>query len=79
VLAVYLPWPTLSGWRILLVLIFAAAIFEPLQFVADGRHPNVHDVVVKSFGADFGAIAGYIVMAMLDSSPSGVGRLVGLG
>lgn len=46
-------------WLIVLALSLAAAILEPLQFVAAGRHPSLRDVEVKSLGAAVGAAVGY--------------------
>jgi VanZ family protein len=43
------------------VLSLAAVLFEPLQFIAAGRHPAFRDVEFKSLGAVIGAIAGYAV------------------
>ena len=48
-------------WLIVLALSLAAAIFEPLQFIAAGRHPSLRDVEFKSLGAAIGAAAGYAV------------------
>jgi hypothetical protein len=46
-------------WVIVLMLSLAAVIFEPLQFIAAGRHPGLRDVGFKSLGAALGAAAGY--------------------
>lgn len=46
-------------WLIVLALSLAATIFEPLQFIAAGRHPRFSDVEFKSLGAAIGATAGY--------------------
>ena len=46
-------------WLIVLALSLAAAMFEPLQFIAAGRHPSLHDVEVKALGAALGAVIGY--------------------
>ena len=43
----------------MLTLSLAAAIIEPLQFIAAGRHPSLRDVEFKSLGAAIGAAAGY--------------------
>jgi hypothetical protein len=48
-------------WLIVLSLCFAAAIFEPLQLIAAGRHPSLRDVAFKSLGAAIGAAAGYAI------------------
>lgn len=48
-------------WLIVLTLSLAAALFEPLQFIAAGRHPSLRDVEFKSLGAAIGAAAGYSV------------------
>jgi hypothetical protein len=48
-------------WAILGILVCATALLEPLQFLALGRHPSFHDVVVKSAGATTGAIIGYLL------------------
>lgn len=48
-------------WLIVLSLSLAAALFEPLQFIAAGRHPSLHDVEVKSLGAAIGAAIGYAI------------------
>ncbi len=48
-------------WLIVLTLSLTAAIFEPLQFIAAGRHPSLRDVGFKSLGAAIGAAAGYAV------------------
>ena len=47
-------------WLIVLALWLAAALFEPLQFIAAGRHPSLRDVAIKSLGATIGAVAGYV-------------------
>ena len=46
-------------WMVVLTLSLAAVIFEPLQFIAAGRHPSLRDVQFKSLGAAIGAAAGY--------------------
>jgi hypothetical protein len=46
-------------WLIVLTLSLAAAIVEPLQFIAAGRHPSFRDVEFKSLGAAIGAAFGY--------------------
>ena len=48
-------------WLIVLALSLAAAMFEPLQFIAAGRHPSLHDVEIKSLGAATGAATGYAI------------------
>ena len=48
-------------WLIVLTLSLAAAIFEPLQFIAAGRHPSLRDVEFKWLGTAFGAAVGYAV------------------
>ena len=48
-------------WLIVLTLSLAAAIFEPLQFIAAGRHPSLRDVELKSLGAAIGAAVGYAI------------------
>ena len=48
-------------WLIVLTLSLTAVIFEPLQFIAAGRHPNLRDVEFKSLGAAIGAAAGYVI------------------
>jgi hypothetical protein len=48
-------------WLIVLALSLAAAMFEPLQFIAAGRHPSLRDVAFKSLGAAIGAAAGYAI------------------
>ena len=56
----------------MLSLALAAAIFEPLQFIAVGRHPSLRDVGFKSLGAAFGAAAGYAVASvtgLMDNPP----------
>jgi hypothetical protein len=47
-------------WIVVLALCGAAAVLEPLQFFALGRHPSAHDVFVKSAGATIGAVVGFI-------------------
>jgi hypothetical protein len=49
-------------WLIVLALSLAAVIFEPLQFIAAGRHPSLRDVEFKSLGAAIGAAAGYVIV-----------------
>ena len=46
-------------WLIVLSLSLAAAIVEPLQLIATGRHPSFRDVEFKSLGAAIGAAFGY--------------------
>jgi hypothetical protein len=46
-------------WLIVLTLSLTAAIVEPLQFIAAGRHPSLRDVEYKSLGAVLGAVLGY--------------------
>jgi hypothetical protein len=48
-------------WLIVLALSLAAVLFEPLQFIAAGRHPAFRDVEYKSLGAAIGAIVGYAI------------------
>lgn len=48
-------------WLIVLALSLAAALFEPLQFIAAGRHPSLRDVEFKSLGAAIGAAVGYAI------------------
>ncbi|QWG20770.1 VanZ family protein [Bradyrhizobium sediminis] len=48
-------------WLIVLALSLAAALFEPLQFIAAGRHPSLRDVELKSLGAAIGAAVGYVI------------------
>lgn len=48
-------------WLIVLALSLAAALFEPLQYIAAGRHPSLRDVEFKSLGAAIGATFGYAV------------------
>ena len=58
-------------WLIVLTLSLAAAIVEPLQFIAAGRHPSLRDVEFKSLGAAVGAAIGYAiawVTGLIDSS-----------
>jgi hypothetical protein len=51
-------------WLIVLTLSLAAASFEPLQFIAAGRHPSLRDVEFKSLGAAIGAAAGYALASV---------------
>lgn len=51
-------------WLIVLTLSLAAAVFEPLQYIAAGRHPSLHDVEFKSLGAAMGAVVGYAVASV---------------
>jgi len=51
-------------WLIVLTLSLAAAIVEPLQFLAAGRHPSFRDAAFKSLGATIGAAAGYAVASV---------------
>lgn len=46
-------------WLVVLTLSATAAIFEPLQFIAAGRHPSFRDVEFKSLGVAIGAVFGY--------------------
>lgn len=64
-------WPR-RFWLIVLTLSLAAAIFEPLQFIAAGRHPSLRDVAYKSLGAAIGATFGYAVASvtgLMDEPP----------
>jgi hypothetical protein len=51
-------------WLIVLALSLTAAAFEPLQFMAAGRHPSLRDVEFKSLGVVIGAVAGYAIAAV---------------
>jgi len=51
-------------WLIVLALSVTAAIVEPLQFIAAGRHPSFRDVEFKSLGVAIGAVVGYAVAAL---------------
>lgn len=51
-------------WLIVLALSLAAAVFEPLQFIAVGRHPSLRDAELKSLGAAIGAAVGYAVSSV---------------
>ena len=51
-------------WLVVLALSLAAAMFEPLQFIAAGRHPSLHDVGFKSLGAVMGAAVGYVIASV---------------
>ena len=55
-----LAYPT-RLWAVIFVLICSAAVLEPLQFFAMGRHPSLRDVMVKSAGVATGAITGYLL------------------
>ena len=59
-------------WLIVLTLSLTAAIVEPLQFIAAGRHPSLRDVEFKSLGVAIGAVLGYAVAAVtgLTASPA---------
>ena len=48
----------------MLTLSLTAAMVEPLQFIAAGRHPSLRDVEFKSLGAAIGAVVGYAVAAV---------------
>ena len=48
-------------WAISFALACFVTAFEPLQFLAVGRHPSIHDVLFKATGAVTGAIAGYLL------------------
>lgn len=60
-------------WLIVLTLSLTAAAFEPLQFMAAGRHPSLRDVEFKSLGVAIGAVAGYAIAAVtgLTARPTG--------
>ena len=50
--------------RVLVVIIAlsaAVAVLEPLQYFASGRHPSVHDAMIKSAGASAGAVVACIL------------------
>ena len=51
-------------WLIVLSLSLAVAIFEPLQFIAAGRHPSLGDVEFKLLGVAIGAAAGYAIASV---------------
>jgi hypothetical protein len=51
-------------WLIVLTLSLTAAMFEPLQYIAAGRHPSFRDVEFKSLGAAIGAAFGYAVASV---------------
>ena len=46
-------------WLIVLTLSLTAAMVEPLQSLAAGRHPSFRDVEYKALGAVIGAVLGY--------------------
>jgi len=46
-------------WLVVLTLSLTAAMVEPLQSLAAGRHPSFRDVEYKSLGATLGAVLGY--------------------
>lgn len=46
-------------WLIVLTLSLTAALVEPLQSLAVGRHPRFRDVEYKAMGAAIGAVFGY--------------------
>ena len=60
-------------WLIVLTLSLTAAAFEPLQFMAAGRHPSFRDVEFKSLGVVIGAAVGYAIAAItgLTARPTG--------
>ncbi|MDB5580688.1 MAG: hypothetical protein JWR80_5864 [Bradyrhizobium sp.] len=60
-------------WLIVLTLSLTAAVFEPLQFMAAGRHPSLRDVEFKSLGVAIGAVVGYAVASVtgLTAGPTG--------
>lgn len=60
-------------WLIVLTLSLAAAMVEPLQFMAAGRHPSLHDVEFKSLGVVIGAVLGYAFASVtgLTAGPTG--------
>jgi hypothetical protein len=39
-------------------------VFEPLQFIAAGRHPSFRDVEFKSLGVAIGAVVGYAIASV---------------
>ena len=49
-------------WTIVLFLISAAVVIEPLQFFAAGRHPSSGDAIIKASGGAAGAIAGDLIL-----------------
>lgn len=51
-------------WLVVLTLSLTAAMVEPLQFMAAGRHPSFRDVEFKSLGAAIGAVFGYAVASV---------------
>ena len=51
-------------WLVVLTLSLTAAMVEPLQFMAAGRHPSFRDVEFKSLGAAIGAVFGYVVASV---------------
>jgi hypothetical protein len=51
-------------WLIVLTLSLTAAIVEPLQSLAAGRHPSFQDVEYKALGAAIGAALGYAIASV---------------
>lgn len=60
-------------WLIVLTLSLTAAMVEPLQFIAAGRHPSLRDVEFKSLGVAIGAVLGYAVAAVTGLTPGPTG------
>ena len=56
-------------WLIVLTLSLTAAMVEPLQFIAAGRHPSLRDVEFKSLGVAIGAVLGYAVASVTGLTP----------
>ncbi|MDO9561500.1 MAG: VanZ family protein [Bradyrhizobium sp.] len=53
-------------WLIVLTLSLTAAMVEPLQSLAAGRHPSFRDVEFKALGAAVGAVFGYAAVSVTD-------------
>ena len=49
-------------WIVLVALFAAAAVLEPLQFLAAGRHPSTYDAIIKCAGASAGVVSGYLII-----------------
>lgn len=48
-------------WIVAVLVFGAALVFEAMQFLAQGRHPGVKDVVAKLAGGGAGILCGWLI------------------
>lgn len=51
-------------WLVVLMVLGAAVAFEAMQFLAQGRHPGLRDVIAKLAGGTTGILIGWAISAV---------------